>query len=152
MFNVVKLTPSQIDFLTSLQNGGRSRSKEISFALAYAISSALSLPSSPVDNLTIYYNSQVRLDVEALVSAINEVVILDTQEVRELCFRLYSVRYTMLFPELRVHALCPETAIEDIFRITRFVDNDTLKVVKTECVRVSNAYNAFVQIVQAYMK
>jgi hypothetical protein len=69
----------------------------IALALARAVSTSLPLPSTPVTSVNVYYSSTHHAAVAELVSRINEEMVINTKLATELTFKLYKMRYDLVF-------------------------------------------------------
>lgn len=69
----------------------------LSFALAQSIAYNLQLPSSNVDSTRSFYQSNHAENVRKQVSEFNEHFVVNTKEVLDLIFKIYTVRYKLVF-------------------------------------------------------
>lgn len=67
------------------------------------------LPSSEVEDVTAYYESTHRLNVNRILSAINEVVVFDIQYAAEKVRSMYYNRYDQAFPPVLSYNGCINT-------------------------------------------
>ena len=73
------------------------RNRLIAVVIGRALSVQLLLPTSPVVSVDAYFYSNHEVCVEDLLSAINEVMVIDTKLVREVTFRFYKFRYDLCY-------------------------------------------------------
>lgn len=72
------------------------RGKIVAFALARALAYSFQLPSSSVSSPAAYFNTTHRVEMESAVSAVNEVVVLDTGAVEDLTYKIWLLRYRIV--------------------------------------------------------
>lgn len=75
----------------------QAKERLVALSLARAISVQLQLPSSPVNNVFVYYASTHNDRVCGIISEINENYIVDTKFTAEMTFKLYKLRYRMVY-------------------------------------------------------
>jgi len=76
------------------------RSDLVMHTVAWTIAKDLPLPSAPVADTTLHFNNTSGLGVMELIGQINEVVVFDVREARELVRSYWMVRYHTLFPSV----------------------------------------------------
>ena len=74
------------------------RNELVNYTVAWTLASELPLPSAPVEDPVIHFNNTSGLGLSSVISSINEVMIFDVREARELVRSFWMVRYNMLFP------------------------------------------------------
>ena len=141
MFQITKLSPTSASFLAQLSLSGKSRSMQVSIALGRVLADSLSIPSTPVDSIVTLYNTQYRLNVEETISSINEICILDTKQVLDHTLKFYTYRYNVCNPEKIILAFNKETAIADFFKISKVIDNESLKVISEDPIGMTDLVN-----------
>lgn len=99
MFTTTKLNP----FVEAVQkcfiNLAR-RNELVTYAVSWTLARELPLPSAPVDDPLLHFNSTSGLGIMSTISQINEVIIFDVREARELVRSFWMVRYHTLFPQV----------------------------------------------------
>lgn len=69
----------------------------VAFSMARALSLALPMPSTCVDSISGYYTSTHAATADEVISAMNEQYVLDVVTLRDLTFKLYKLRYQLVF-------------------------------------------------------
>lgn len=149
MFNLSKLQPSERDFVLTFCQSGDSRRLYASFAIAKYLTDGLQVPGGPVDNIVMYFNTQFTSDIYQRLNALNEMFPLDIEAIRDLSVKLYTVRYSVLYPTLTMFVNSQETALADIFRISRSLDAETVKTITEAGRQVAVVYNNVAAIEKA---
>lgn len=131
-----------------MTQGAKSRSMQSSLALAKVLSTNLTLPSAPVDDIAHYYRAQCQIDVEAMISIVNEIMLVDTKTVSDLVHKFYCLRYCSAHPSCHVFAFAKDTAVEDFFGISREFDKACLEIIKAYPAELSTYVNLFKKMVE----
>lgn len=130
MFSITKLSTDSQQFVSELSTSMKSRSKEASLAIARVLSDKALMPSSPVEDIVTFYRTNCQLDMEAKVSEINELMVIDTKQVLDYCQKFFMLRYSFMAPKDAIFAFNSETAVEDFFGISRQFDRETIDCLK----------------------
>lgn len=138
------------DFINEIFSSGKSRSLEVTFSLAYALSNKLLLPSTSVDNLTDFYKQNNEVKLNSILDVINCLIILDIDSICELSFSLYDFRYNIFSGRDNVLAMNTESAIEDLFGISKFVNKDIIDYIKKDPVKITVYTNKFSKLITEY--
>jgi hypothetical protein len=147
MFSITKLSQTDRSFLVSLANLGKSRSPEASVALARVLTHAMSIPSAPVDHPVLYYKNQNAIAIGTLIADINEMCVLDVKTVQDYCEKFFLYRYNACHPPLSVLAICPDTAVEDFFGVSKAMPREIIDIVKAQSAKICSYVNGFTSIV-----
>lgn len=134
-------------FINEIFSTGRSRSIEVSLSLAYALSNNILLPSTTVDNLADFFEQNSKLKFNRILDTINCLIILDIDLVCELAFNLYNYRYEVYAGRSNVIAMKQESAIEDLFGISKFVNNELLDCIKKDPIKITTYTNKFYKLI-----
>lgn len=149
MFNISKLEPSQRDFVLTFCQSGESRKEVATFAIAKYLSDGLQMPGTPVENIVTYFNTQFTSDIYSRLNTLNEMFPVDVEAIRDMTIKLYTIRYSMLHPLMTMFVNSTETALADIFRISRSLDVETIKKVTAAGRQVAIIYNNVATIEKA---
>ncbi len=134
-------------FINEIFSTGKSRSLEVSFSLAYALSNNLLLPNTSVDNLVDFFEQNSKIKFNRILDIINSLIILDIDLICELTFNLYNYRYNSYIGRTNVIALKTESAIEDLFGISKFVNNELLDCIKKDPIKITSYTNKFYKLI-----
>lgn len=134
-------------FINEIFSTGKSRSLEVSFSLAYALSNNLLLPNTSVDNLVDFFEQNSKIKFNRILDTINSLIILDIDLVCELAFNLYNYRYEVYAGRSNVIAIKQESAIEDLFGISKFVNNELLDCIKKDPIKITSYTNKFYKLI-----
>lgn len=145
---ITKLDSDCQQFVTFMSTGMRPRSVLASIATAKAIAARLMVPSSPVEDITNYYDISFQIEVTALVSRINEVFITDVDTVLDYARRFYFVRYFCVNPKGNVFCVNPETVVQDFFGLTIAVDARAIEAMKQNPVELTKIYNGTTKLLE----
>ena len=143
MAQITKLSSSSLSFVSKLTTNNTSRAMSTSIALGRTLSNSLTLPSSPVDNPLQYFKIQNQLNLESLISTINEIVIIDTNAVLDYATKFYEYRYASVHPTPHVIALNKQSAIADFFSISKHFSKECLSVIESNPVFMTDLVNNF---------
>lgn len=132
MFLISKLSPESQQFITQIAVSNKTRSAGFSVAVAKVLVDSVNMPSSELEDPSIYYLSQVKLGLEQSISTINELIIIDTKAVIDICEQFFNFRYRSANPVKNVYCLNKETCLEDFFGLSRCFENVTLHTIKNE--------------------
>lgn len=148
MFSITKLNQRDRSFLVSISNLGKSRSPQASVALARVLTNNMSIPSAPVENPILFYKTQNSITISTLIADINELCVLDVQRVQDYCEKFFLYRYHACHPTRHVLAICPETAVEDFFGISKVMSREIIDIVKNSSSVVCTYVNGFNSIIE----
>ena len=143
-----KLTAESLKFISNVNITVTSNKKVNSISAARAISSMLVVPMAKVENIRGYYNTSSRIDVEKMVSALNEVILLDVDDILDTVYKFYSFRYDTAQGVTPAVCFSPDCAIEGLFSISRYIDNETIKIFKEKVSDISINTNGFIQVLK----
>ena len=138
------------EFINTLFSEGRSRSIEVCFSLAYALSNKLILPNTSVDNLTDFYEQNSKSKSDSILDMINCLIVLNIDSIYELTFSLYNFRYDSYVGRSNMLAVNPETAIEDLFGISKYVNKEILECIKKDPIKITSYVNKFYKLISEY--
>lgn len=131
MFLFTKLDKDAQKFISTMPSMGSTRGLGVSIAIARVLSNGASVPSSPVDDISSYYNQNVDTQVYSKACDINELLIIDLEKVRSLTKQFYTLRYNSLYPK-EVYALSADNAVEDFFGLSRHLGNEVFESIKND--------------------
>lgn len=95
-----------------VQMSDSQRSTFLAANLARGIAYTLPIPASPVDVLHTFYANSYDTQINAIINEINEQVIINTRDCREMVFKFYKLRYEMVHaPFMFGHVLMPMAAV-----------------------------------------
>lgn len=140
---ITLLSKESNQFINDIFSSGKSRSTEVSFAVAFAVANKILIPTTKVDNLIEFYNQTNKHQVNGFLNIINETIILDIDAIIELVIGIYQYRYNTIFARENVLAMNTETAIEDLFGISKFINKDTLNIIKADPLLITKYVNNF---------
>jgi hypothetical protein len=140
---ITKLSSESQQFLTSLTSANLSRSAAVTVAISKVLTDFINIPSSPVEDPILYYNSQLRLSLEQQISMLNELVIIDTAAVLDVCLQFFNYRYKAAHPSKHVYCLNKDTCLEDFFNLSRNFEQVTLHTIKNDGTRIAVYMNGF---------
>lgn len=109
--------------------GAASLLKMLPIALGYLISAKLPLPSSDVRDSSGYFRTQHFAAVSEMISWINELIPLNTEQAMAACMAFYSYRVDASYPPLVPLMYAKETAVYSFFGLTKSFSNDILCVI-----------------------
>lgn len=140
------LSKESNEFINDIFSKASSKTTEVSFSLAYAIANKLTLPTSKVDNVIDFYNQNSSNNVYTSLSIINEIILLDVDVIKELVISLYQLRYDTVFGRDSVIAIKCESAVEDLFGISKYINKDVICVIKTNPLLITKYVNKFFKV------
>jgi hypothetical protein len=143
MFQITKLSKDSRDFISILSLTGKSKDLQTSLALARVIAFDLTLPTAPVDSINSFYISQHKLEVENIISTINEIILVDIKTVLDYVSKFYSLRYNICNGSKTVLAFNKETAIVDFFNISSSIDLVAINTISDNPVKMTELVNKF---------
>jgi hypothetical protein len=152
VFHITKLSSTSSNFLGQISVSGKSRNIQTSIALGRVLADSLSLPSTPVDSITTLYNNQFRINIEQIISNINEICLLDVKQVLDFTLKFYTYRYNICNPDKVILAFNKDTAIEDFFKISKVFDNETIKVICENPIAITDLVNKFNIVIEEISK
>lgn len=83
--------------LDAFQVPPEKRKHLVTLALSKSIAYGMALPTSQVENVNMFYANAHRANVEKLLSEINELFIIDYESCSDLIFKLWRLRYRLVF-------------------------------------------------------
>lgn len=146
-FQMARLGSEQRDFLLSITQSGESRKTLVSVAIAKLITDKLALPGTETNNPVLYFNNQFGVEIYNALSNLNEVAPINVDEIRDLAAKLYVTRHNVAFPQATCYVRSNDSAVADFFRISRTIDDATLKAIAEGGKRLMVIYNNYVEIV-----
>ena len=153
MYAITKLSQESQAFLNHLSMSGKAQSLHSSIAIAKALSNSLPVPSSEVDNIEMHYRSTHLLSVQKQLSDLNELIVVDTATILLYTQRFYQLRYQQVVPNKTICCLKSETAVQDFFGLTSFIDEATLAAIAVKPMEITKIHNGavvfFCEIAQA---
>jgi len=132
MYQITQLKPDSIKFVSEINTSNRSRSLAMSITVAKLLANSISLPTTEVDNLQLYYNTQSRLELEEKLYKLNELIVLDVKTISDLVMKFYQFRYNSLYPCCNVLAVKQETALVDFFRISKVFEQSIIDCINQD--------------------
>jgi hypothetical protein len=148
MFAITKLSKVSQDFINRLVSNNKSRSPEVSLAIAKVLTVQLPIPSSPVEDVCTYFKTTNQIEIEATLNSINELAIIDVNMILDYCLKFFMVRYNLAYPSKHVLVFNTDTAVIDFFGISRYIDPATLALIGAECVGLTESVNRFNQLIE----
>ena len=140
------LSKESNEFINDIFSTANSKTTEVSFSIAYAIANKLVLPTSKVDNIIDFYNQNSKYNVNSILSTINEIILLDLNTTNELIVSIYQLRYDTVFGTDNVIAMMGETAVEDLFGISKYISKDMIGVIKANPLLITKYVNKFFKV------
>lgn len=140
------LSKESNQLINEIFSNGKSRSTEVSFSIAYAVANQLLIPTTKVDNVLDFYNQNNKDRISEFLNVINETIILDIDVIKELTLNLYQYRYNTVYARSNVLAMVCETAVEDFFGISKFINKDVLSILKADPLLITKYTNGFHKI------
>lgn len=137
------LSKESNEFINDIFSNASSKTPEVSFSIAYALANKLVLPTSKVDNVIEFYNQNSKNSVNSFLSIINEIILLDLDVVNELIANVYQLRYDAVFGRDNVLAMKSETAVEDLFGISKYINKDIISTIKANPLLITKCVNKF---------
>ena len=131
MFLFTKLDKDAQKFISTMPSMGSTRGLGVSIAIARVLSNGASVPSSPVDDISSYYNQNVDASIYNNACTINELLVIDLEKVRTLAKQFYILRYAFLYPK-EVYALSADNTVEDFFGLSRHLGNEVFESIKND--------------------
>ena len=147
-FQLARLGSEQRDFLLSITQSGESRKTLVSVAIAKLITDKLALPGTETNNPVLYFNNQFGVEIYNALSNLNEVAPINVDEIRDLAAKLYVTRHNVAFPQATCYVRGNDSAVADFFRISRTIDDATLKTIDEGGKRLMVIYNNYSEIVR----
>ena len=148
MYNITNLSKESHSFISELSLSNKTRTLPVSIAIARILSNELILPSSPVENIQLFYNTQVKVDLICGLSELNEIFIVNTKDIEDLVFNFYLLRYNSVYPCSHIIALSKETAIVDFFKISKVLDKATLACIEENCIYITGTVTKLLRLIE----
>lgn len=143
MFAMTKLSQETQGLVSELISTNKSRSMEVSIALARVLVASLPMPTAPVDDITMYFRQQHKISLGVIINQINEIVVLDLSAVEDYCLKFYQYRYQALYPDKAIIALKLETALVDFFQISRCFDEASIACIVAQPILMTGLNSKF---------
>ncbi len=102
MYSSSKLSNETKSFIQAIPQISKSSQEVVATALAKVVANELPLPSAPVESAVEFYLSTTYANTRELISAINELVVVDLTRVQELVKTFWLIRYNILFPRKKL--------------------------------------------------
>lgn len=148
MFAISKLSADSQAFITRMVSSGRTRSKEVSLAIARVLTRGATIPSNAVEDPIGLYRTQMKIQMESLISQVNEFIVIDTEAVSDFCLKFFMYRYNAAHMGPNVLAFDKETAVEDFFGISKNFDKETLAALKNDPIFIVGVMNGLERVIQ----
>lgn len=121
-----KLDPSITNYIQNLTATGRSRSLDVTIAVAMVASTLLSIPSSPVEDPEAYYQSQAGSLSINFVNAVNGIVPVDFRYILDLTRKFFAQRYEAATMPFQAMTNIGKYGIDNIFGLTKHIPENVL--------------------------
>lgn len=102
MYTSSKLSSETKSFIQAIPQISKSSQEVVAVALAKVVANELPLPSAPVESAMDFYLTTTYANTRELISAINELVVVDLARIQELVKTFWLVRYNILFPRKKL--------------------------------------------------
>lgn len=146
MYAITKLSSKSQTLISEITAGNKSRALPVSIALARLIANKLALPTSEVECIDNFFNTQHSVVVQARLSILNDIILLDLTTVLDLIKRFYAFRYLQISSPKHV-LLKPDSAVLDFFRITRSFDIATLEAIQNNATLITELTTRFIDLI-----
>ncbi len=130
------LPPHLKEYIVSLSNSGKGRTKLVSIAIAKAIADTYPLPTGNVGDIKSFFRNTMELDAMRLISNINELSIVDTTAILTYVRTFFIWRYRVAYDPHVVICNNPDTVVQDFFGIDAAIDQDATSLMKAEPVEL----------------
>lgn len=145
--NITNLTEKQRQFLTFLSSNNKSRTPEVSLSLGFAIATRLAIPSSPIEDLLLFFKTQHQISADSTIYAFNEITILDKESVLSYVQKFYQHRYNSIYPKQGMFALNKERGLIDFFGLSKTFSEVELSIISEDPVTLTDYINNFQSII-----
>ncbi len=105
MYTSSKLSNETKSFIQNIPQISKSSQEVVANALAKAVANELPLPSAPVESPVDFYLNTTYANTRELISAVNELVVVDLARVQELIKTFWLIRYNILFPRKKLFVI-----------------------------------------------
>lgn len=146
-YMLTKLCKESQNFIASVASSGSSRSLAMTIAAARAVSNALPIPSSPVEDFSNYFSMTHQLSVLDAVNRLNEIFVLDVEKITQLAKDFYAIRYENVYPS-KTFFYTRDNPIAGFFSMQKYVNNDVITCICEQGNLVSVYLNALVTLLQ----
>lgn len=147
----ITLLPQQLqNFIVSLNTNNTSRDGLTTLAIARVLGDKFSLPTAPVTSIEAFFNMHNKAQLFELVSNLNELTILDTNAIIDYTNRFYKFRYEKTYPSTGPLALNVDKAIIDFFGISKVFDPETIKLIESNPIKLTDMCHKFNDIIKAF--
>lgn len=102
MYTSSKLSNETKSFIQNIPQISKNSQEVVAVALAKAVANELPLPSAPVESAVEFYLNTTYMNTRTLISAVNELAVVDLTRVQELVKTFWLVRYNVLFPRKKL--------------------------------------------------
>ena len=147
MYNISKLSNESKNFLQNLPLTSKSNQEVILTALAKVISSELTLPSTPVENVSSFYLQTIYSNVRDTISFMNEMVIVDVNRLQELVKVFWLVRYNLLYPRKKLFVVNTIVTEAHFFGFSSLLSVEMTNFIQTNTPVLIEVANGFSKIV-----
>lgn len=145
MYQYTKVSNKTQLFISQISSENKSRTLPVTIALSRLLAYKLPLPSAPVDCIDSFFNTQIAVDVTMNVNVLNELMFIDADAVMEYIRKFYTYRYNQVNPSLHL-LLKPETAVYDMFKITKSFSADVLTEISASANYINELTNRFIDL------
>lgn len=113
MLTITKLSAETQEFLNFITSSNKCRTQLASIVIGKALASILSLPPTPVEDISNFYRVNLLINVQSRVSDLNELSVLDIDSVLDYVNKFYITRYYAAYPPKTIFCPSKDTAILD---------------------------------------
>ena len=142
MYSSIRVSDQTRSFLNRARIGFPDEGKVIALALARAVVDRLPLPTSPVEDSSIYYTGQAEGLAQELIGNVNEVFVIDTNQALTFTRELWRAKYRILFPQgpLFDSSACQIAAF---LGLSSSLSEEFVKLTQTHVTRLTLLANGF---------
>lgn len=119
-----------------------------SIALALALADSIALPAQKITDISEYYRLEHKIPLDAAIGQVNEVIVVNFDEVHLYAKKFYERRYYAAFGVPYFNAIKPETAIVDLFQISKVFAPEEIKAIESNVAAISEMANFFRKLLQ----
>lgn len=128
-------------FLESAAVGAAGQTKAYSLAVARVFSAIAALPTTQIDDIRLYYLTNVKLETEQLLAQVAEVMVIDTDTIRKKIEDFYTARYYMAYPRSFYPNFDKAMAIPTFFGFADSISAEDCNVIIDECLKINSIIN-----------
>ena len=147
MYSIASLSNESREFIGAIPKISNGNRGIVSFGLAKVIANSLTLPSSPVELASDYYNQNACFKVSDTLNFINELTVIDIERIEELTKSFWLIRYNVLFAKRKLFKLNSVAPALTFFGVTNRVSVTDYEFISTNEVSIINIHNGFFQII-----